>query len=124
MTIKLNINHPDRMVIGVATGALTAQDLDGFLAELAAASAFRYRKIIDVMSATPGLTAEELTAFSQRVSETLPQQGNGPTAIVTNESNSTLARLFTQLTAHDRPTGVFRSIREAREWLYANSRIT
>jgi hypothetical protein len=124
MTIKLSINHPDRMVVGVASGALTAEDLDGFLAELSAAQAFRYRKIIDVMSATPGLSAQELRAFSERVRAALPEQGSGPTAIVTNEANSALADLFANLTEHDRPAGVFRSIREAREWLYANSRIT
>ena len=124
MPIKLQISAPDRMVIGVATGDLTAQDLDHFLAEIAAASAFRYRKIIDVMSATPALTAEELMAFSKRVFAVLPRQGSGPLAIVTNEANSPLARLFAQLTEQDRPAGVFRSIREAREWLYANSRIT
>jgi hypothetical protein len=123
MAIKLNISHPDRMVIGVATGALTVQDLDGFVAELATASAFRYRKIIDVMSATSGMTADELTSFSNRL-QGVPKQGNGPIAIVTNEANGPLARLFTKLTADDRPAGVFRNIREARDWLSANSRIS
>jgi hypothetical protein len=124
MTIKLNISHPDRMIVGVATGALTIQDLERFLAELVAANAFRYRKIIDVMGATPGMTAEELAAFIARVEAVRPKEsGSGPIAIVAREGDSPLARLFAELTAGKRLAGVFRNIREAREWLYANSRI-
>jgi hypothetical protein len=111
------------MVIGIAHGALTAQDLDDFVGELAAASAFRYRKIIDVMTASLRATSEELTAFSKRIQTVLPDGQTGPIAIVTNEANGPAARLFAQLTEGKRPAGVFRSIREAREWLYANSRV-
>jgi hypothetical protein len=35
-----------------------------FTAEIAAAGAERYRKIIDAIGATPGLTAEDLASYS------------------------------------------------------------
>jgi hypothetical protein len=51
MPITLQISHPDRMLIGIVRGTVTPQDLDGFVAEIVAAKALRYRKIIDVMGA-------------------------------------------------------------------------
>jgi hypothetical protein len=45
MPIKLQIQHPDRMVVGVLQGTVTTDDLDAFVAEIAGAQAFRYRKI-------------------------------------------------------------------------------
>ncbi len=60
MPIALQIFHPDRMLIGIVRGTVTPLDLDGFVAEIVAAKALRYRKIIDVMGASSGLTAEGL----------------------------------------------------------------
>lgn len=123
MPIKLQIHHPDRMVVGILEGTITPEDLDSFVAGIAAARAFRYRKIIDVIGATSGLTAETLTAFSERMHELpLPPQ-RGPIALVADKESSSPARLFAQLMGDERPVQVFASIHAARRWLNANSRI-
>ena len=36
MPINLQISHPDRMLIGIVRGTITPEDLDGFVAEIAA----------------------------------------------------------------------------------------
>jgi hypothetical protein len=125
MPITLQIHHPDRMLIGIVRGEITAQDLDGFVTEIAAANALRYRKIIDLMGATSGLTAEGLVAFRQRIRDMgLPPKQRGPIALVTDQELEELARLFAELMGDERPVEVFASIHAARRWLNANSKIS
>jgi hypothetical protein len=122
MPITLQISHPDRMLIGIVHGTITAQDLDGFVAGIAAARALRYRKIIDVMGASSGLTAEGLAAFRERVRQmALPPKERGPIALVADKQLAGLARVFAQLMGDERPVEVFSSIHAARRWLDENS---
>lgn len=121
MPITLQIFHPDRMVIGIVRGAVTADDLDGFVTDIAAAKALRYRKIIDVMAAA-GLTPEGLEAFRERIrGMALPPRERGPIAVVADRELAGLARIFAQLMGDERPVEVFASIHAARRWLDANS---
>ena len=121
MPITLQINHPDRMLIGIVRGEITPQDLDGFVTEIAAAKALRYRKIIDVMGAS-GLTAEGLASFRERIRGMgLPPKERGPIALVADRELAGIARVFAQLMADERPVEVFSSIHTARRWLDENS---
>jgi hypothetical protein len=124
MPIKLQIHHPDRMVVGVLQGAVTVDDLDAFAAEVATAQAFRYRKIIDVIGATSGLTADDLAAFSARMHAAPLPPERGPIALVSNKRTAPLADLFARLMGDNRQVKVFASIHAARQWLHVNSRIT
>lgn len=121
MPISLQINHPDRMIVGVATGTVTPADLDDFAGAMRTANAFRYRKIIDVAAARSALTADDISAFIERIRPDLGELKHGPAALVINEANGALARLFTSLTDPTRPAKTFRSIHEARKWLQENS---
>ena len=122
MPIALQISHPDRMLIGIVHGMVTPQDLDGFVTEIAAAKALRYRKIIDVMGASSGLTAEGLTEFRERIRQmALPPKERGPIALVADKELAGLARVFAQLMGDERPVEVFPNIHAARRWLDENS---
>ena len=122
MPITLQISHPDRMLIGIVRGAITPQDLDGFVTEIAAAKGLRYRKIIDVMGASSGLTAEGLAEFRERIRHmALPPKERGPIALVADKQLVGLARVFAQLMGDERPVEVFPSIHAARRWLDENS---
>jgi len=122
MPITLQISHPDRMVIGIFRAAITPEDLDHFVTEIAAAHALRYRKIIDVMGTSTGLTAEGLTEFRERIRRmALPPKERGPIALVADKELAGLARLFAQLMGDERPVEVFASIHAARRWLDQNS---
>jgi hypothetical protein len=124
MPIMLQISHPDRMLIGIVRGVITPQDLDGFVAGIAAEKALRYRKIIDVMGASSGLTAEGLAEFRERVRHMgLPPKEHGPIALVADRERAGLARVFAQLMGDERPVGVFPSFHAARRWLDENSGI-
>jgi hypothetical protein len=117
MPIRLTSSPFDRLVIGVGTGRLTSEDLMGFMRELALGDLFHYRKIIDISAATPGISEKELAVFSERLSAVSPQKGRGPLAIVAGSKRGELARFFATLAADQRPTKVFKSIHDARQWL-------
>jgi hypothetical protein len=121
MPITLQISHPDRMLIGIVHGTVTPEDLDGFVAGIATAKALRYRKIIDVMGASTGLTAEGLAEFRERVRHMGLPNEHGPIALVADRKLVGLARVFAQLMGDERPVEVFPSIHAARRWLDENS---
>lgn len=110
------------MVVGVAVGTVTPKDIEDFVNELEKAKAHRYRKIVDVMSATSGLTGEDIAAYGESSGKASTERQTGPVAIVCSDEHGALARLFAQLTSGRRPAKVFRSIHDARKWLQENTR--
>jgi hypothetical protein len=119
MPIRLTIFHPDRMIVGVATGQVTLHDLVGLFREVAESNTLHYRKLIDVIAAEPALSREELAAFGERVRAARTDRPRGALAIVADSNRGEFARFFTDLrTGTDAPpTKVFRSIHDARRWL-------
>lgn len=117
MPLRTTIYHPDRMVIGVASGQLTIADMIDFGREVVASGTLHYRKIIDVVAATPGFTEQELAGFLELVRGARTDRPRGPLAIVADSARGDIARAFAQLSGEDRPAQVFRSIHEARRWL-------
>jgi hypothetical protein len=119
MPIRLTIFHPDRMIIGVATDKVTLFDLVGFFREIAQSNTLHYRKLIDVASAEPALSKEELAAFGERVRQARGDRPRGALAIVADSARGEFARFFSDLRGGTDapPTKVFRSIHDARQWL-------
>jgi hypothetical protein len=118
MPIQLEIFHPDRLVVGVARGAVTVQEYGQFLADMVTAGVIHYRKIIDVTSAEPtNMSFEGLRTFDAAL------RGNskikrGPLAIVTPRYGmGDGAKAFKAMTSADRPIEIFHSIHDARAWL-------
>jgi hypothetical protein len=121
MPIQIEINHPDRLVVIVARGSITLIDLVKAFAEVAKANIFHYRKILDVTSAIPAFTREEIKGFIEHARRNHPERGVGLVAFVAEDGKGEFARMFVETVADERPAQVFRSIHEARKWLYANS---
>ena len=118
MPVRLQISHPERTVIGVATGVVTLKDILAFAHELEVQQALGYRKIIDVMSGQAMISEIDLAAYGERLHELPPEKRPyGPIALVTSQENNALAQIFAKLTREERPAQVFRSIHEARKWL-------
>ena len=124
MPIQIEFHHPDRMVVMVAHGTITLQDLAQAFVEFAKSGAFHYRKILDVTRATPGFTKDEMLGFIEHLRRHPREKQGGLVAFVTAPNNGEFARLFVEIAGNDRPAQVFRSIHEARKWLYANSSVT
>lgn len=117
MPIQMEIFHPDRLVLGVGRGDITAAEYAKFLADIIQAGVIHYRKIIDVTSASSStLGAEELLAFDARLKQ-YGEERRGPLAIVSDPHRNSIAQVFKAMTSPGRPVEVFRSIHDARKWL-------
>jgi hypothetical protein len=123
MPFKLDIFPPDRMVVAVARGDITLEDLAQLVKELIETGTLPYRKIIDITSATSTIGREQLEGIAERLRSAPVLRPRGPLAIVADGTRGEFARLFMSLTSEERPVQVFRSIHDARRWLLANSKI-
>jgi len=117
MPIRLTVYRPDRLLVCVASGVIAVADLEDLLRQLDEGDLHRFRKIIDVSAARPGLSADELATFSIALLARLKDKPRGVMAIVADNKLDQLARLFAGLTGTDRPAQVFRSIHDARKWI-------
>lgn len=121
MPIKTTVYRPDRLVIAVATDAITLADLQEFVRELRENDLHRLRKIVDLSAAKPAFSVEELAAFIAQLLPRMKNMGWGAIAIVADTKMDEFARIFASLTTQDRPAEVFRSIHDARKWLAASA---
>jgi hypothetical protein len=121
MPMRLTVSPLDRLVIGVASGAITVADLVDFVRQLGAGEIHHFRKIIDITAGTPDFSPDELSKFSEGLRTALKDTPRGALAIVASDKTSGLARLFGSVTGDGRPIDVFSSIHEARKWLNSNA---
>lgn len=117
MPIKLTVDHPNRLVLGVASGVLTLPEMAAFARDVVQGGLQPYRKLVDVAVATAGFSEREVQAFAQVVRELPAGRTPGPIAFVADPGRGDIARMFTGLLGGDRTTMVFRSIHDARKWL-------
>ena len=61
--------------------------------------------------------------FIEHVRRQQREKGVGLVAFVAADGKGEFARLFVDTVAGERPAQVFRSIHDARKWLYANSSV-
>jgi hypothetical protein len=117
MTIRFQVNHAERMVVGIGEGIVTVQDIIRFASDAAENRAIAYRRILDLMGCTTVLSEADVVAYRDYVRE-LPvvRRPAGLMALVSSEQNATLSRMFTDTIGTDRPAKVFSSIHEARKW--------
>jgi hypothetical protein len=111
----------DRLIVGVATDRLTLPDLATFTQDIVRAGLLHYRKLIDVAHAVPGFTELELTAFVKVLRTVRANGQRGPLAIVADPKRGEFAQFFVALGVDGRPAQVFRSIHEARAWLFTQA---
>lgn len=117
MPVEVTTNAMDRMIVAVASGDLTLEDLVELRQELVKADRLSYRKIVEVSTVTTALDEKALSGFATFLLRDKATTPCGPLAIVTTSADAGLAHMFAHLTADKRPARVFRSIHEARRWL-------
>ena len=119
MPIQMEVFHPDRLVLGVARGDVSAAEYAKFLADVIQAGLIHYRKVIDITQASSStMGVEAFLAFDA----SLRHSGNdrrGPLAIVVDPLRNTMVQTFKEMTSPGRPIEIFESIHDARRWLAA-----
>lgn len=117
MPIRHTFYHPDRLVIGHASGEMTLADFVNFGLEIQKANLIHYRKIVEVIDAVPKFTEQELLALVQLIRDAPTDRPRGAVAFVIDADRGEFARMFAGLEIQGRPARVFRSLRDAREWI-------
>ena len=121
MPIRHTVYHPDRLIVGVASGDTTLMEFAKFTREIERAGLLHYRKIIDVANSRPVFSQQELRALAQFVRETRCERKRGALAIVADPQRSEFARIFSGIDIDKRPAKVFTSIHDARKWISENT---
>lgn len=118
MSIKWTISHPDRLVTAALAGALEPGDVEGYLADVAAAGAMPYGKIIDLTFAPVELPLADLKAMMRASEQYAKGHALGPMAIVVDcDVTEEMSAFFGARTRLDRPFRIFRKMQEAEVWL-------
>ena len=117
MAIEVTVNAMDRMIVAIARGDLTLEDLVELRQELVKADRLSYRKIVEINTVTSALDEKAVSGFAKFLLRDEATTPCGPLAIVMASADAGLAHMFTHLTTDKRPARVFRSIHEARRWL-------
>ena len=117
MPIQMEVFHPDRLVLGVGRGDVSAVEYAKFLADVIQAGLIHYRKIIDITQASSTtMSPDSFLAFDASLKAT-GNDRRGPLAIVTDRERDGITHAFKAMTSPGRPVEVFQSIHEARRWL-------
>jgi hypothetical protein len=119
MPIHLAISHDERLVVATVA-EVGPEDLDRYFADLAAAGAMAYRKLIDLTASQIARESVDLRAMAQRVNAYAQTGALGAIAVVVGDEVGELASgIYEQRIKADRPFRVCRDLDEARRWLDA-----
>jgi hypothetical protein len=122
MPIQWTISHPTKLVVAVCKGAITRQDIEGYLDAIVVADTLAYRKIFDMTQATANLSDEDMMTLGARIRAYATTSKVGPLAIVASTPEShERAHLFAALADAKRPLEIFRELHLARRWLDAQA---
>ncbi len=118
MPIHIRVSHPDRMVVCVAHGTVTSDEIQTAIRDHWDTGAIHYRKLVDVASANSTADIERLKTILM-FARSAPNAGQrGPVAFVVDGKRGEMVRELAALTEEgERPLRVFTSLREARSWL-------
>jgi hypothetical protein len=123
MPIYLDFSHPNRIVVAVVRGTVTAEDLAAAVRQFIATGALHYRKILDVSSGTSSIDEQGLEALAALMRASPNAASRGPLAFVIDPRRGEIAERFASLTQGERPVKTFRSIHDARRWLDENTKM-
>ncbi len=122
MPIHMDIVPIDRLVVIVARGHATGEEIAATARELHEANVPGYAKILDVSGSKSELTPEQVDRVAALFRGDGPNRG--PVAFVINPDRRGFAEAFAGATEAERPIKLFRSLHEARRWLDDSRRIT
>jgi hypothetical protein len=119
MPIHVTIDHDKRYVEARAEGETGLEDVEKFLDAVVVQGALPYRKLFDGRLAIAKYNDNDIMMLGARMSAYAANlEPRGPVAfIAASEAASDLAKRFVNLSKSSRPTRVFLSEDEARNWL-------
>ena len=123
MPIHLEISDLDRLVIAVALGEITPDDITEVAREFVKTGRQHYGKIIDTTAGSAIMDESRLAAIAAFMRADPRAGARGPLAFVVDPKRGEIAQKFAEMTADERPVKVFHSLRAARAWVRENTKV-
>jgi hypothetical protein len=116
MPIYIEISRLHRCVTIVARGKIEPDEIMGAGQKLFDAQVPEFAKVVDLLDASGGLSAEQMGRLAMLLRGG-PDSKRGPVAFMVDPKRGEFARAFAATEDGERPIHLFKSLREAREWL-------
>lgn len=118
MPLHWTIDSKERLVVAVAEGEVTRDEVQAYLDAVAGAKALAYRKLFDASRGETSMGPEEMMALGAMFRSFHARGKVGPLAIVVPGVKVELvSRVLGILAAADRPMRVFHESEPARRWI-------
>lgn len=117
MPIYMDILRIERLVMIVARGHVTAEEIAANTRTLIEANVPGFAKIIDVAGSASDLTRDQVQRIADMLRGGAGSPSRGPVAFVVNPARKGFAEAFADVTQGDRPIELFTSLHAARSWL-------
>lgn len=122
MPIRFNYNSEEKILFTTAEGVISFEELQAHLNGEWLAQRVASRELVDASTASTNLTSQEAKKIVTTVLQMAREQEFGPTAIVTSDNvlfgMASMVGILSELRGGP-AIGVFRSVSEALDWLYA-----
>ena len=124
MPIHFTIDHKTRFVDALFDGVLALKDVEDFCDAIIGQNCLAYRKLIDGRTATGKYDDNDVMALGARLSAYATMGPRGALAMVPAADVSLdLTDRLINLGKDGRPAKAFRSVDEARQWLFAQPEV-
>ena len=117
MPIHLEISRLHRLLVIVARGQVTPDDVRDLVRQMVDNDVRHFSKIIDVSSSNIEMSRKQVEAMAVMLRAEKGAATRGPIAFVVHSERQGFADLFADATKPDRPVRLFRSLHDARRWL-------
>ena len=117
MPIYVDILRIERLVVIVARGHVTVEEIAESAKTVMGANVPTFAKIIDVTGSASDLTREQVQRIADMLRGHSDNSSRGPVAFVVNPARKGFAEAFADVTHGDRPIELITSLHVARRWL-------
>jgi hypothetical protein len=117
MPVHMDISPLHRLIVIVARGHITAEEITAIKRQIIEANARTFGKIIDVSQSRSELTREQVQQVADLMRGAPDEASRGPVAFVIEPGRIDFAHIFADITQSERPVQLFRSLHEARAWI-------
>jgi hypothetical protein len=117
MPLHMDISPLHRLVVIVARGHITAEEIAATKRQIVEGNVREYAKIIDVSQGRSELTREQVQQVADLLRGAPGDPSRGPVAFVIDPERIDFPHIFADVTQDERPIQLFRSLHEARAWL-------
>ena len=116
MPIHIDISPINRLVVIVAHGKVTPDEIGDVRRQLAAANVPGFAKIVDITAASSTISRAQVEKIAAMPGASGDAR-RGPLAFVVDPNRPGFADAFAEITRGERPVELFSSLHAARRWL-------